>query len=540
MAKFPLGRRLRLVHRVPHERVCERHWLLVPDDLGTRQCGQRFRGTGLRDAGQCRDRRQGRTVAEDGGRPRDDHDVGWQPAQLQQYPARHRPRPDRYDPVGVGGIRPDAVSRKSLEQLTQQERVPRGRPLAGGDEQGCGSYAEPSLHQFRRRLRGQRRRPYDERLGFERQLCDEVLVVVLLAGAQGRQDQYGYRGEPSYQICQEAERGAVTPLRIVDREYQWSLGREVDRRPVQAVQHGEAFGPAAVGDVEHGPGSRCGPTQQLAATHGVADFCLEQLAYDAERERTLQRAPAGRQHPHGPLGREPARLGQQPRLSDPGRTLEQQQAGLPASEVVQRRPECGELAVPVDETVAVRGRCLHRLLPRLLGRNQFGRLREYLRLQFAESRTGVDAELVGQGLAGTPQRGQCVGLPMGAVQPERQQPPPLLPQRLLGDHPLQLGSDKGRLPEIETSGEQPLPADRSQLGQAGDLGSGPRLVGVLGQRRTAPQRERLVQRGRRLRRGRRGRLQQGLEPPGVDRVGGESYGVPGTLADDDRGPGASR
>ena len=288
------------------------------------------------------------------------------------------------------------------------------------------------------------------------------------------------------------------------------------------------------------PRSRRSPTQQLPATRGVADFCLEQLAYDAERERTLQGAPTGRQHPHGPLGREPARLGQQPRLADPGGTLEQQQAGLSAREAVQHRPEYGELAVPVDETVAVRGRCLHRLLARLLGRNQFGRLREYLRLQFAESRTWVDAELVGQGLAGTPQRGQRVGLPMGAVQPERQEPPPLLPQRLLGDHPLQFGSDEGRLPEIETSGEQPFPADRSQLGQAGDLGSGPRLVGVLDQRRTAPQRERLVQRGRRLRRGRRGLLQQGLEPPGVDRVGGESYGIPGTLADDDRGPRASR
>ena len=309
--------------------------------------------------GQCRDRRQGRTVAEDGGSPRDDHDVGWQPAQLQQYPARHRPRPDRYDPVGVGGIRPDAVSRKSLEQLTEQERVPRGRPLAGGDEQGCGSYAEPSLHQFRRRLRGQRRRPYDERLGFERQLCDagpRGRVARRCAGspatstgtASSRRARYARkRSEAPSHHCASSTASTSGPsvVRLTASQYKPCSTAKPSARP-----------PSAMSNTAPAPGRR--PTQQLARD-ARGRRLPPRTAGVRRRTRTHSpAAPAGRQHPHGPLGREPARLGQQPRLSDPGRTLEQaagraaRPRGRPASTGVRRargpgrRDRCGPGPLP--------------------------------------------------------------------------------------------------------------------------------------------------------------------------------------------------
>jgi hypothetical protein len=112
---------------------------------------------------------------------------------------------------------------------------------------------------------------------------------------------------------------------------------------------------------------------------------------------------------------------------------------------------------------------------------------------------------------------------------EHQQPPPLLPQRLVRDQRLQLRYEQRGLAAVEPCGEQPLPGDRPQLGQPGDLRLRPGLARVLAQRRAAPELERLGEQLGGARgspgRGGPGVADQPLEPPGVDRVGRQPDGV---------------
>ena len=58
--------------------------------------------------------------------------------------------------------------------------------------------------------------------------------------------------------------------------------------------------------------------------------------------------------------------------------------------------------------------------------------------QLAQRRPGVDAEFFGQPGAGPAQRGERVALPPGLVQRQCEQPPRLLPQRVLGGQLVQV------------------------------------------------------------------------------------------------------
>jgi hypothetical protein len=111
---------------------------------------------------------------------------------------------------------------------------------------------------------------------------------------------------------------------------------------------------------------------------------------------------------------------------------------------------------------------------------------------------GVDAELGPQDRAGAAQRAERVALPARPVQRQRQQPPRVLAQRVVGDQGLQLGHRLGGPSRREHGLGAALQGQQPQLVQPRGLAAGPVLVGELRVGRTPPQAEGLVQRGARL------------------------------------------
>jgi hypothetical protein len=149
------------------------------------------------------------------------------------------------------------------------------------------------------------------------------------------------------------------------------------------------------------------------------------------------------------------------------------------------------------------------------------RLREHFGLELAQGTVGVDAELVGQRLAGPPQRAQRIGLAVRAIERERQQPPAFLTQRVAGDEVLQLRHEGGALASVQPRGELLLVRMHAQPLEADRLGLDPRLAGEVGVGRPAPQLECPGQQpGPHRRVGQRRRvLQQPFELPRVHCVG---------------------
>ncbi len=108
---------------------------------------------------------------------------------------------------------------------------------------------------------------------------------------------------------------------------------------------------------------------------------------------------------------------------------------------------------------------------------------------------GIDAELVGQGLAGPLERGERVGLSSRAVQRQHEQRPQPLAERELARERLELADDLDVPARREVGRDPLLERLEPQLVEAGDLAGERRSA--RGRRTPArPQRERLAQRSR--------------------------------------------
>jgi hypothetical protein len=118
----------------------------------------------------------------------------------------------------------------------------------------------------------------------------------------------------------------------------------------------------------------------------------------------------------------------------------------------------------------------------------------------------------------------------GAIEREHQLGAQALSQRLAGDQRLEL-ADELAMPSVrEIQVDHRFGGGEPQLLQAPDLGRGERLVRDVGQRRSAPERERVA----------RGALgDQTLEAARVDVVGGDPQLV-AAAARDDRRPGVEQ
>ena len=414
----------------------------------------------------------------------------------------------------MGGVGPHALGLQRAQQLAQQQRVPRGGSEACRRERRV-RVAEPAPHHLGGAGGAQRRRPHTYGVRVRAQLVEQLLVGVLLAGAQGRDQQHRQPVQAAREVAQEPQRRGVAPLHVVDRDHQRAVGAQVADDPVQPVQDREqalrvtGARRAGVRDVEHrrGTGRRAGE-QPLAALR-VGQHRVEQLPGDAEAELLLQRASPGAEHGRTGCVSLVAHQRQQAGLADAGRSLDDRGAGLAGQHVGQAGAQLGELALAVDEASAGGGPALLRHRDRAVGsalarrrgrpgamdRCVEGRgLGQDLGLQGTQHGAGVDAELLGEPLAGPPQRRQRVALAVRAVERERQQPPPLLAQRLLGEQGLRLRHHHGGLAAVEPARAQLLAGHRPELVEASRLRVGPLRAGEVGQRRPPPQRERLAQR----------------------------------------------
>ena len=181
----PLARRQVVVDGFADQRMDEAETVLVGEDLSAAQGVERGGDLGLGPLREGRDRRQLGGVAEHRDRPGRCRDLGGQPAQPQRDQRRHRPRPHRAHGVDVGHVGRDPLVLQRPQQLAQQQRVARGHPVAGVDE-GVRALAEPLADQRARRLRRQRGRPQHDRRGVERDLGEQGVVGVVLAGAHRR------------------------------------------------------------------------------------------------------------------------------------------------------------------------------------------------------------------------------------------------------------------------------------------------------------------------------------------------------------------
>ena len=115
-------------------------------------------------------------------------------------------------------------------------------------------------------------------------------------------------------------------------------------------------------------------------------------------------------------------------------------------------------------------------------------------LELAELRAGIDAELLDEGLARGAVGGERVRLAARAVEREHELRARALAQRLGLDERLELGDELGVTAEREVGVDALLDDDGSQLLEARDLRLRERLVDEVGERRPAPERERLAQR----------------------------------------------
>ena len=112
----------------------------------------------------------------------------------------------------------------------------------------------------------------------------------------------------------------------------------------------------------------------------------------------------------------------------------------------------------------------------------------------AEPRTGIDAQLAVEHLAGVVEGLQRLGLPAAAVQRDHQQAAHALTQRVLRDERGQLGHRLLVTAQIEQDVGALFGGGRAQLGEAGPLGGGERTRHP-GEGGSVPFAERVVQRG---------------------------------------------
>ena len=105
---------------------------------------------------------------------------------------------------------------KLLEQLDEQERVPAGRLVAGGEEHRPGAVAERFAHHLADPGLAERAGADDRRPGLQGQRVED-LGLFGLAGPVGDGDHDANPVEASSQVGQEPQGWFVRPLDVIDR-----------------------------------------------------------------------------------------------------------------------------------------------------------------------------------------------------------------------------------------------------------------------------------------------------------------------------------
>jgi hypothetical protein len=149
---------------------------------------------------------------------------------------------------------------------------------------------------------------------------DQLALWPLLARSRGRHDRHRELVDPLGQVEQEAQRGHVAPVRVVDRDEQRRPLGQVCGQPVQPVKPREVARVGIAGLVEQRPRERRRSRERPRIP--AADQRLEQLKGRAEREVGLELRAACTRHCHPGRGGPIQALREQARLADAGATLD--------------------------------------------------------------------------------------------------------------------------------------------------------------------------------------------------------------------------
>ncbi len=114
----------------------------------------------------------------------------------------------------------------------------------------------------------------------------------------------------------------------------------------------------------------------------------------------------------------------------------------------------------------------------------------------AQSRAGLDAELLGEELPCAPVKLESVRLAARPVEREHELPARALAQRVLPRQGFELGDELGRAPEREVGLDALLQTGEARLLEPCDLGLGEWLVDEVDERRPPPERQRTAKRRR--------------------------------------------
>ena len=304
-----LGRREVVVDRRSQDRVGETDRRAGIHDAGEDECLHRRLQLGAGEPGQLPRVAHLRAVAQGAERPG------------QRGGRRRLPRQAKQDRVGdaagdylaeIGSgerCRGEAASRRLVEQLSDEKRVPAGHLETRTDEPIVWLAGQPRGHQ---RADGRlRQRGEDQHFGGG--IADERRSLGSQRGIERPRRENERERQPLEPARDEGEgshRWCVTPLKVVDDESQRRIGGEVRGQPVEAVMQGVA-GIARGRTLRRRLGGRWGrvdehvggqrrrsgqPALALGAV-GLQQGALEELADDPEWEPLLKLRSPRAQNP---------------------------------------------------------------------------------------------------------------------------------------------------------------------------------------------------------------------------------------------------
>ena len=322
-----LARRQLVVDRVAHERVDEPERRVGPQDLRAGERARRGRDGRLVEAGQRRDRGQLGALAEHADGARDGGGVAGQPRRAGRARCSRRRAGRRRGPRRAASRRaPRPRPRAPAASWRSSSGLP---PVASWQAaQNASSAPAPSRARTSAAAPGALSGPgwSVSAAGSCDDLGQQRRVGARLARPDGGGDQDRQPLQPPGEIGEEAQRRAVAPVQVVDREQQRPLAGEVGGEPEQAVERGERRDArlVGVGRAEHRRGGRGGTGERGRAALRIGGEPLEQLPDDAEAELALELASARGQDVERVAGIG-AQLGEQPGLADPGRAADHHQ-----------------------------------------------------------------------------------------------------------------------------------------------------------------------------------------------------------------------
>ena len=217
---------------------------------------------------------------------------------------------------------------------------------------------EPEPHKLGHRLLAQRGEHEDlgRRVGGQRRKQRRTLMR--LGGPRRGDDRDRQFIKSSPQVVQEAQRGRVSPVDIVDAQQQRGVPPEVRAEPVEPVQDRERGVEQRAGDII----LRRGDAEQRRRAPGRAgqelgsfrrrcrdERALEQLAHQAIREVSLEFRAARAQRRQAKFAAMPSSRQNQARLANARRALEQEQRTAPCDRVTQALIDPGQSGLSLQE-----------------------------------------------------------------------------------------------------------------------------------------------------------------------------------------------